>query len=215
MTTILPTLLLDILLSGLLIVTISYCWKLNKRIRVLQDSKSDIAQLIQQFDELTERATLSIADIHQASKRIHENMQHKLDKANFLANDLSFMIEKGSKLAERMDGGAPISGARKLRQGGGGAAAVEKEIAARSSRRDSATMPGREDKAARGARRSKDDTLADKESDAAIEGVLDKLAGRKSGRSDTAKAKPQRQGVRLRSKAEQELYDALQDAGNG
>lgn len=95
--------LMNALMAGLLLATIIYCLKLNKRIRVLQDSKSELARIIREFDESTKRATQSINEIHAATMRISENIQHKIDKANYLADDLEYMIEKGNKLAGKVD----------------------------------------------------------------------------------------------------------------
>jgi hypothetical protein len=95
--------LMNALMAGLLLATIIYCLKLNSRIRVLQDSKSELASIIREFDESTQRATQNINEIHAATMRISENMQHKIDKANYLANDLEMMIEKGNKLTGRVD----------------------------------------------------------------------------------------------------------------
>jgi hypothetical protein len=97
------SLLVNGMMTVMLIVTILYCWRLNGRIRLLQDSKSELATIIREFDESTRRATDSIAQIHEATARLSENMQHKIDKANFLADDLQYMIEKGSKLAGKTE----------------------------------------------------------------------------------------------------------------
>lgn len=97
--------LLDFLMAGLLLATIIYCLKLNRRIKVLQDSKSELARIIREFDDSTKRATQSINEIHAATMRISENMQHKIDKANYLADDLEMMIEKGNKLTGKVDAG--------------------------------------------------------------------------------------------------------------
>lgn len=86
------------MMAVLLFVTIIYCWRLNNRIRILQDSKSELARIINEFNESTERATQSIKEIHTATDRISENIQHKIDKANFLVTDLDLMIEKGQRL---------------------------------------------------------------------------------------------------------------------
>lgn len=94
---------MDALMAGLLLATIIYCLKLNKRIRVLQDSKSELARIIREFDESTKRATQSINEIHAATTRISENIQHKIDKANYLADDLEMMIERGNKMAGKTD----------------------------------------------------------------------------------------------------------------
>ncbi len=104
------SLIVNLIMATLLLVTIWYCWRLNVRIRVLQDSRSELARIIREFDESTQRATDSIAEIHQATQRLSENMQHKIDKANFLATDLEFMIERGNKMV----GGRADSASRQV-----------------------------------------------------------------------------------------------------
>src|SRR5690349_276868 len=91
-------LLLNVLIVVLLMATISYCWILNRRIKILQDSKSELAQLLKYFDESTQRASESIIALQTASKKIGEGIQSRIDKANFLLDDLAFMIEKGNKI---------------------------------------------------------------------------------------------------------------------
>jgi hypothetical protein len=101
------TLVLNAMMAGLLLATIIYCLKLNARIKVLQDSKSELARIIREFDESTQRATQSISEIHAATTRISENIQHKIDRANYLADDLQYMIEKGNKITGKVDA-APV-----------------------------------------------------------------------------------------------------------
>lgn len=182
----------DVIVALLLITTIVYCLKLNKRIRVLQDSKSELAQLIEKFDQSTVRATHSIQEIHKASKKITENMQARLDKANFLADDLAFMIEKGSKLADRMEGG--ISSTRGMAAGGSAASAASgnrTRIAADAPVKELAGQSGT-GAAARAAARS---APREVESPSITEALPDK--------------RTPRMGVRMRSKAEQDLLDAI------
>ena len=94
------SLLLNLLIVGLLMATISYCWLLNKRIKILQDSKGELANLLKYFDESTTRASETIVALQSASKKIGENIQARMDKVNYLMDDLSFMIEKGNRLAD-------------------------------------------------------------------------------------------------------------------
>ena len=96
-------LLFDGGLSILLMVTIGYCARLNRRIRVLQDSRSELAGMITQFDQATGRAMTSLAELQTTSKRITEALQLKIDKANFMADDLAFLIEKSGKLSQQLD----------------------------------------------------------------------------------------------------------------
>lgn len=90
-------------LAGLLVVTIVYCGRLSKKIRQLQDGRSELAEMIGRFDKSTERATASLAELQTVSKKITDALQLKIDKANFLADDLAFLIEKSSKLATQLE----------------------------------------------------------------------------------------------------------------
>lgn len=215
---------LDGLMALLLVITAVYCWRLNKRIRVLQDSKSELAQIIQEFDISTQKATQSIAEIHEATSRIAENMQHKIDKANYVADDLQFMIEKGSKLAGHPESAATLrnqSSQSSYASGGGAKAgqtkaargqqseAVHDFEALKASRNKSSGGPRRGDTSAEG-----EDAKANKR--ATIESVLKRAKRNRSDEDsgEDADAKRQRRpGARLRSRAEQELFEALKSGG--
>lgn len=93
------SLVVNSILVALLLATIIYCLRLNRRIAELQDGKSELARIIHEFDESTTRATQNINEIHKATERIAENIQLKIDKANYLANDLDMLIERGGKLS--------------------------------------------------------------------------------------------------------------------
>ncbi len=101
--------LMNAMMAGLLLATIIYCLKLNKRIRLLQDSKSELAHIIREFDESTKRATQNINEIHAATMRISDNIQHKIDKANFLADDLEVLISRGNKMAGKPDSAPAVA----------------------------------------------------------------------------------------------------------
>ncbi len=103
MSDIIVTVLFDCILGILLIATINYCSKLSKRIRLLQDSRGELAGMISQFDTATQRAMTSLGELQTVSKRITEALQLKIDKANFLADDLAFLIEKSAKLATQLE----------------------------------------------------------------------------------------------------------------
>jgi len=112
MTGVIAKLLLDTLIIVLLTLTISYCWLLNRRIKILQDSKSELAQLLKYFDESTQRASESIIALQSASKKIGENIQSRIDKANFMMEDLSGLIEKSNKVADQMEASFAVNRAR-------------------------------------------------------------------------------------------------------
>ncbi len=99
----LVTLLFEGLLAVLLAATIGYCARLIKRIRQMQDSRGELAEMIGRFDSATGRATAAMAELQTVSKKITDALQLKIEKANFLADDLAFLIEKSAKLAAQLE----------------------------------------------------------------------------------------------------------------
>lgn len=99
----LVTLILDFGLGVLLITTIFYCSRLSRRIKTLQDSRKDLGGMIAKFDAATNRALASVSDLQTVSKKITDALQLKIEKANFLADDLAFLIEKSNKLIIQLE----------------------------------------------------------------------------------------------------------------
>lgn len=100
---------LNLLVAGLLGVTIFYCWLLNKRIQILQDSRSELAELLQHFDRSTQKASDSILALQAASRKISETVQSRVDKANEVIDDLTFMLERADRAADQMEAGIAIA----------------------------------------------------------------------------------------------------------
>lgn len=112
MSSLIANLVINGLLVGLLTATVIYCIILNRRIQTLQDSKSELAALLQQFDESTVRASETIIAMQTASKKIGDNIQMRIDKANYLLDDLTYTIEKGTRLTKQIDASFAINRAR-------------------------------------------------------------------------------------------------------
>ncbi|MDE3060127.1 MAG: hypothetical protein KGJ06_03880, partial [Pseudomonadota bacterium] len=193
-------LMLNLLIAALLAVTIAYCWALNRRIRILQDSKSELAQLLKHFDESTQRASESIIALQTASKKIGENIQFRIDKANYLLDDLTFMIDRGSKLASQMEAGFAVGRAR------------SKVLAEEPAREEApeaprpAPAPPVTEKAVREAHK----TALHEKTTATLEAMLERVTARHKAESEEEEA-PRRppQPTAARSRAEQELLDMI------
>lgn len=189
MNEILLKMILDIMVAGLLAATIFYCRKLNFRIKLLQDSKSELAQLIKQFDEATGTAVASIQEIHRASRKIGENIQGKLDKANYLANDLEFMIERANKTADKI--------AKQISDDRGVAPSRPNQVADRVSESQRSNS-----------NRESNNRSAEIAEKKGIEAMMDRISELKNNKPDE-KSTQARPMARLRSKAEQDLMQAL------
>ncbi len=98
------SLILDAIVAVLLITTIGYAVVLNRRLGALRNAKSEIEALVAQFAESTDTAGRGIESLKDETKRSGEALQGKLDAARGLADDLAFLLERGSSLADRLDG---------------------------------------------------------------------------------------------------------------
>lgn len=221
MTQLVVSFILDVIVASLLSVTIVYCWRLNKRIRVLQDSKGELAQLIRQFDESTERTSHSIQELQTAGRKITDSISSKIEKANYIADDLSFMIDKGARIADQME--VALAHSRKADMPVPQRAAATQQQAA-PAKPVAQPQVASQAPAPRQAPAQQAATLQQKVSGlnsqskaaASLESVLDRISGKGSEAPvnsfpDLGARKQPVSGasVRLRSKAEQELFDAI------
>lgn len=110
--------ILDVVLVALLVATIVYAILLNKQIVRLRDSRTEMAELIRGLNEATAKADAGVLGMKKAAHETGEGLQKAIDKAAALRDELSFIVETGEALADRL---------------GGAASAVEKpRLAARS-----------------------------------------------------------------------------------
>ncbi len=106
------SLILDALIVVLLVATIAYAAVLNRKLGVLRDAKSEMEALIVSFSEPIERAGSGVESLKQEAGRSGKALQSKVEAARGLVDDLGFLIETGTRLAERLDGGVGAARAR-------------------------------------------------------------------------------------------------------
>ncbi len=201
MTGLIANVLLNVLLVGLLAATIIYCVILNRRIQTLQDSKSELATLLMQFDESTIRASETIVAMQTASKKIGDNIQLKLDKANYLLDDLSYAIEKGTRLSSQIEASFAVGRARNKAMTE--TAPHVNDHTLHVTPEDMEVPPPVSEKHA-----SKPST---KRPPASIEALLEKVVSRKQHMQETAANDP-KEPAAGRSRAEQELIDLIRSS---
>lgn len=211
----------DAFVAILLLMTISYSWKLNKRIRVLQDSKSELAELIGRFEESTEAATTGINEIHKASRMINDHIEKRIKKANYVADDLAFMIEKGGKVAEKIQPGSAAAAAaasdsaspRATRGGGTSRRSLQVADDGYDNEADEAPASARGARGKRAAPRSRGKSRdAEREAmmaEAKVRAGAADDGGAPKGAGIEALAKKVTPGNKRRSLAETELLQAL------
>lgn len=133
---------LDIALALLLGATIFYCWLLNRRIQVLQDSKSELAGLLKQFDQSTKRAMHAMDVLQKASGEAAKSLQARIEKAQYVADDLDYMTDRANKAADQMEAGIAIARQRQKLEKTAPAATSEAPAKAKPSTSRVAAVPG-------------------------------------------------------------------------
>lgn len=187
----------DIAIAALLVSVIVYCRNLNTNIKVLQDSRSEMAKLFAEFDQSIDRATASVQELKEAARRSDVILKEKLDTANMIADDLSFMIERGNKMADQLETGLK-----------GGRSAIAKDAPTAQSMAAAKPLAAPALDMGRGRESLERTPPSSARNTASLESVLEQMANRNNpgGPLKPGETKP---NTRVRSKAEQELLDSL------
>lgn len=93
------SLILDILVALLLVVTIAYAVALNRRLGMLRRDKAELEQVALTFGDATRRAEESIARL----KATAGGLEGDIAKAQSLRDDLAFLTERGGNAADRLE----------------------------------------------------------------------------------------------------------------
>ena len=93
------SLILDVLVAVLLVVTICYAVTLNKRLTKLRRNKAALEKLAVTFGDSTARAEESIERL----KNTTELLQDRIEKAQSLRDDLAFLIDRGGQAADKLE----------------------------------------------------------------------------------------------------------------
>lgn len=111
------TLALDVVLALLMSGTIGMAAVLNRRLNEMRQHRQQLELLANTFRDATGRAEEGISTLRVSS----ESLQEQLTKANTLADDLRYLIERGDSTADRIEAGVrghapgepkPVAGAR-------------------------------------------------------------------------------------------------------
>lgn len=94
------SLVLDILVAVLLVVTIGYAVALNKRLTSLRRDKGELERLARGFAETTEKAEVGINEL----RSMTDLLQERIGRAESLRDDLVFLMERGNAAADRLEG---------------------------------------------------------------------------------------------------------------
>ena len=93
------TLIIDIAVAVLLVVTIAYAMTLNKRLTRLRKDKKDLESLARTFGESTMRAEENINQL----RTVAQALDIQMERAQSLRDDLAFLADRGGSTADRLE----------------------------------------------------------------------------------------------------------------
>lgn len=98
------TLIADALVASLLVATIGYVSLLNRRLGVLREDKAKLEELIRGLTAASESARAGIAGLKDAAGEIGKELQKRVAAGQALREDLTYLIERGGSVADRLEG---------------------------------------------------------------------------------------------------------------
>ncbi|MBI1239839.1 MAG: hypothetical protein GC199_10920 [Alphaproteobacteria bacterium] len=101
------SLVLDIALVALLMALIAYCAILDRRLRAVRAGQGELEGFLADLTEATARAEQSIITLRAKSGDKVSELQENVKSARALSDELSLLVETGSRLAERLETARP------------------------------------------------------------------------------------------------------------
>jgi hypothetical protein len=99
------SLLLEGLLAVLLVATIAYSVMLDRRLRTLRQSRDEMQALLASFTAATAHAQAGLIALRETGQTTTRDLQGDIERAKALRDDLSFLVDRGNGLADRLEGG--------------------------------------------------------------------------------------------------------------
>jgi hypothetical protein len=95
--------LLELVLIGLLVVTLVHAIRLERALRRLRGDRAALGEAIAGFDQSARQAELGIGRMQAIANEAAELIGKRVDRAGTLKDDLLFLTERGETLADRLE----------------------------------------------------------------------------------------------------------------
>lgn len=116
---------LDLVMIVLLVATIIYAIILNRKLAAFRRSREDMQNFLTAFNTANERAETSITALKEMAEQSGERLREDIEKASALNEDLSFMVDRGESIANRLEKAArDVNAVRRATGAGEGASSV-------------------------------------------------------------------------------------------
>jgi hypothetical protein len=96
--------ILELILAGLLAATMFHAIRLERALGVLKRDRAALEELVADFNASTRQAEAGIDRLRVAADGTGRQIARQIDAATELKDDLTFLLERGGKVADRLDG---------------------------------------------------------------------------------------------------------------
>ncbi|MCC7045343.1 MAG: hypothetical protein IT562_01400 [Alphaproteobacteria bacterium] len=93
----------DAAVAALLAVTIGYAVLLSRRLRAWRDSAGDMVRQVESLNDALSRASQAVETLKAAGRDEAAALDAAQRKAQSLRDDLSYLVERGTGLADRLE----------------------------------------------------------------------------------------------------------------
>ncbi|GAB4517296.1 MAG: hypothetical protein Tsb0010_01370 [Parvularculaceae bacterium] len=94
--------LIEILVAALLLVTIGYCAVLDRKLHALRSGQDGLRDVIRELNKATDQAQRSISQLKEQGAGAGAKLEGAIGRAKTLADELSFLVEAGDRIADRL-----------------------------------------------------------------------------------------------------------------
>lgn len=94
---------LEIVLVLMLAATLFHALRLERALGVLKRDRTQLEELVAEFNTSTRAAETSIARLHEAAEGAGRQIGRHVETAGRLKDDLVFLADRGERLADRLD----------------------------------------------------------------------------------------------------------------
>lgn len=94
--------ILEGVVAVLLVVTVGYCFVLDRRLQALRAGREELQKVVQDLNATIGRAQTTILDLKSNAGDTARILDERIAKAQGLADELSLMVQSGNSIAERL-----------------------------------------------------------------------------------------------------------------
>ncbi|HEY0205097.1 MAG TPA: DUF6468 domain-containing protein [Acetobacteraceae bacterium] len=94
---------LEVVLIGLLLVTLLHALRLERALAVLRRDRTALGDAVAGFDQSARAAEQGIGKLNSLTGEAAQQVARKIEQASALKDDLAFLAERGEHLADRLE----------------------------------------------------------------------------------------------------------------